>query len=73
MDWNVWLNTLENTLEQIDVKGRENHDYLVGCFIAIDKAREALAMEQQMKQNKGGEDDGRQADIGLNASYTDKE
>jgi len=57
MDWLSFLNAMENTLNEIEVKGKQNMDYLVGCFIAIDKAREIV-----IQQSQGGEENGEQAD-----------
>ena len=47
MDWLTFLNALENTLNQIEVKGKENLDCMYGCFIAIDKARQTVLAEQK--------------------------
>ena len=58
-----FLNKLENTLEEIEVKGRNNHDRLMGCFIAIDQLRQAL-----LNATKDGEENGRQTDIPTDGS-----
>ena len=61
MDIIQFLDTLANTLEQIEVKGRENHNRLMGCFIAIDQMKYAIS-------KKDGEGDGRQVDIPTDGS-----
>ena len=61
-----FLNTLENTLESIEVKGKHNIDAMAGCFMAIEQMRDsfcAMAQKELMKPN-GGEEVGRQSDIG---------
>ncbi len=56
MDILSFLNTLENTLCNLEVRGRDNIDRLMGCFIAIDNMKQAIL--------KDGEENGRQSDIG---------
>lgn len=58
-----FLNALENTLNELSITGRDNMDKLMGCFIAIDRLRESLRQPAESDTNKGGEMDGRQADI----------
>lgn len=42
MDMIGTLKAVENTLNQIEVKGRENMDRLLGCIIAVQKLQEKL-------------------------------
>ena len=56
MDILRFLDILENTLNSIDVKGRDNLNRMVGCLMAIDKMREAMRKEETAN--------GRQSDIG---------
>ena len=70
-----FLGTLENTLNEIEVKGKKNINYLGGCFRAIDELRKALNEQSPVTDNKqqsGGEEDGRQTDTGLTACDNDK-
>ena len=71
MSWLEFLNTLEETLNHIEVKGKVNIDYMNGCFYAIEQMRQSLfSLAQQEKQKeedkppeeklgKGGDEDGR--------------
>lgn len=47
MDWFVFLDTMENTLEQVEVHGKNNIDCMLGCFIAIQDARNYLIRMQR--------------------------
>ena len=72
------LDQLANSLEQIEIKGRDNIDIMLGCMIAIDKIKSVISEYMQptkeaVEKPKVGEDDGRQTDIGVNTSDTDKE
>ena len=58
MDFLQFLNTLENTLNQITVHGRPNIERMAGIFMAIDKQRSSIMESMQ----KDGEEDGRQVD-----------
>ena len=49
-----FLNTLLKSLNQIEVRGRQNLDVLLGCIMAIENAIEQLPKEE--------EDNGRQTD-----------
>lgn len=60
MDIINFLNMLENTLSDISVKGKDNVDKLMGCFIAIDRTRAQLIKES--------EENGRQVDNGTESS-----
>ena len=73
MDWMAFLTALENTLNEIEVKGKQNNDHLMGCFIAIDRAKEFLMQQPPVEKDEGGEDNGRQTDIGFNDSNANKE
>lgn len=73
MDILGFLNRMEFTLNDIEVKGRDNLDKLYACMLAIDQMRQEIAMsanaENNTAPNKDGEEqDGRQADIGAPAS-----
>ena len=67
-----FLNTLESTLNTIEVKGKDNLNSLFSCLMAIDEYRNTLKsqIEEQMKQEveqkpeDGGDEVGRQSDIG---------
>lgn len=59
-----FLNTLENTLNELEVKGKKNINYLYGCFVAIEDARKSILSVPE----DGGEVDGRQTDIGTDGS-----
>lgn len=56
MDIIQFLDTLELTLEEIEVHGKSNMIKMLGCMQAIDKMRTQMA--------HGGEMNGRQTDIG---------
>ena len=71
MDILKFLNTLENTLENITVNGRKNLDRLMGCFIAIDEMRSAIMSEQNANNQEDGDEDGRQVDNGAYGSDND--
>lgn len=71
MDFLGFLNRMEITLNDIEVKGRDNIDKLYACMLAIDQMRQAIAMSanDNTAPNKDGEEqDGRQADISAPAS-----
>lgn len=65
MEFITFLNVLDNTLDNIEVHGRENVDRMAGIFRAIDNMRYQLTSE--------GEDDGRQVDIGTDSSNDSKQ
>jgi len=73
------LDQLANSLEQIEIKGRDNIDIMLGCMIAIDKIKSVISEYMQPtketveKPEVGEDEDGRQTDIGINTSNTDKE
>lgn len=58
MDYLQFLNTLENTLERMSVRGRDDAERIVGIFNAIDQQRQMIISSM----NKGGEESGRQVD-----------
>ena len=72
MDFLDFLNGLERTLEEIEVKGRQNHDYLMGCFLMIDKAKDSYLAMQRQSQIEDGENNGRQTNIGTDTSDSNK-
>lgn len=63
------FDTFENTLDQIEVKGRENHDRILGCMSAIGQMR-SIVLANIEKTNKEGVEakDGRPGDIGTDSS-----
>ena len=65
----VFLNKLENTLNDIDVKGKENISKLMGCFLAIEELRQAI-----LSTKDGEKEDGGQVNTGTDTSSdsTDK-
>ena len=65
MDFLTFLNLLENTIENIDVHGRENVSRIAGIYQAIDNMRYQLTSKE--------EDDGRQVDIGTDSSNDSKQ
>ena len=87
MDIISFLTMLENTLNQIDVKGQENLDRLLGCIIQTRNVKAALMgnqgeittgempTEEMPTENvstpEGGEVDGGQSDITTDASNGD--
>ena len=73
MNFLQFLATLENTLEQISVRGKEDIDRMEGIFFAITKMRKEIILEMGKEENpnkqepQGGEVDGRQSDIGVDS------
>lgn len=73
------LDQLANSLGQIEIKGRDNIDIMLGCMIAIDRIKSVISEYMQPtkeaveKPEVGEDEDGRQTDIGINTSDTDKE
>ena len=61
MDFLQFLNTLENTLEQISIRGRDDADRMTGIFMAIDNQRAMILASMK----KGGDESGRQNDTGI--------
>ena len=49
------LDTFENTLDLIEVKGRENHDRVLGCMGAIDKMRSIILANIEKSSKEGVE------------------
>ena len=74
MDFLDFLNGLERTLNQIEIKGKQNMDYMLGCFVNIDKARESYInlIKSKNQPIEDGEKDGRQTDIGTDSSDSNK-
>ena len=74
MSFFQFLDALENTLDSIEVKGKENVERLLGCLNAIDDMRNSLyrSMEQEVAKKtepvNGGDEVGRQSDIGADTS-----
>ena len=68
MSFVEFLTTLENTLESINICGKDNIDRMNACFIAIDEMRNSIIqMAQKHKEEEtpvdtstgdGGEKDG---------------
>ena len=66
-----FLNTLEMTLNTIEVRGKENLEALYSSLMAIDEYRKSLAAQMKQQINEeirqpedGGDELGRQSDIG---------
>lgn len=59
MDFIQFLDTLELTLDEIEVHGKSNLIKMLGSMQAIDKMR--------IQIEEGGEVDGRQTDIGTDS------
>lgn len=62
------LDQLANSLGQIEIKGRENIDIMLGCMIAIDQIKAVFTefmqpTEEAVEKPEVGEEDGRQTDI----------
>lgn len=51
-----FLDTLEMTLNQIEVKGKNNIDYMLGCFVAIEKMKKALIAQQKSNETPVNEE-----------------
>ena len=68
IDFLNFLNRLEITLNDIEVKGYANQNKMVGCFVAITQ------MKQALMSMKDGEENGGQVDTGTNSGTdnTDK-
>lgn len=62
MDFLTFLNTMLNSLNTIEVRGKENIDTLYGCIVATESMRNSLislgTAEQKDEQPKGGDVDG---------------
>ena len=66
--------TFRNTLNGIEVKGRENIERLLGCMSAVDQM-EAITLEHinKLNEQKGVEPtDGRQSNIGTDTGNRGK-
>ena len=62
------FDTMQNTLELIETKGRDNHDRMLGCMSAIDQMRSiVLAYIDQSKKEGVEVKDGRPGDIGTDS------
>ena len=58
------FDTMQNTLELIETKGRDNHDRMLGCMSAVDQMRSiVLAYIDQSKKEGVEVKDGRPGDI----------
>lgn len=51
------LRNIRNTLNQIEVRGRENLDMLLGCILTIDNAVATDDQEKAQEEREGGVDD----------------
>ena len=45
IDMNEFLNTLLQSLNSIEVKGKNNIDILLGCILAVEKMQETMKDE----------------------------
>ena len=62
------FDTMQNTLELIETKGRDNHDRMLGCMSAIDQMRSiVLAYIDQSKKEGVEVKDGRPGNIGTDS------
>lgn len=62
------FDTMQNTLELIETKGRDNHDRMLGCMSAVDQMRSiVLAYIDQSKKEGVEVKDGRPGDIGTDS------
>ena len=62
------FDTMQNTLELIETKGRDNHDRMRGCMSAVDQMRSiVLAYIDQSKKEGVEVKDGRPGDIGTDS------
>ena len=60
--------TLQNTLDLVEVKGRDNHDRILGCMRAIDQMRSVVLMNIEKTNKEGVEvDNGRSGNIGTDS------
>ena len=62
--------TMENTLELISTRGRDDHDRMLGCMKAVDEMKSiVLAYIGQSESEKEGVEvnDGRPGDIGTDS------
>lgn len=64
MDYLQFLNTLENTLDNISVCGKENVLRMTSIYEAIDTNRTAILQSEKQMIKKDGEGNGRQSDNG---------
>ena len=67
-----FLDRLHNTLEEIEVHGKNNIESMYACMRAISEMKESIiqSMQAEMakKQPVGGDEVGRQSDIGAESS-----
>lgn len=62
------FDTMQNTLELIETKGRDNHDRMLGCMSAVDQMRSiVLAYIDQSKKEGVEVKDGRPGNIGTDS------
>lgn len=62
------LDTMRNTLELIEVKGRDNLDRMLGCLSATDQMQSIVLANIQKSDKEGVEvSDGRPGDIGTDS------
>ena len=62
------FDTMQNTLELIETKGRDNHDRMLGCMSAVDQMRSiVLAYIDQSKKEGVEVKDGRPGSIGTDS------
>ena len=69
MNFLQFLNTLENTLENISIRGRDDLERVGGICAAIDQMRHSILNPHK---KEGGEEDGRQSDIGTDSGNDSK-
>ena len=63
MDFLTFLNTMRNSLNQIEVKGKENLDTLFSCILATESMIDSIKNMANKEIDDGGElADGRRSD-----------
>lgn len=51
------LDSLIHTLNQVEVRGKENLDMLLGCIQTLEKLRDCVKVEKKKIVDGGAEDD----------------
>lgn len=62
------FDTMQNTLDLIETRGRENLDRLLGCMSAVDQMRSIVLAHIENTTKEGVEKNGRQVDIRTDTS-----
>ena len=78
MNFLEFLDTLQNTLDEIEVRGRKNIDAMSASMNAIEAMKNSIIASFQQEIAKptetvdGGDEVGRQGDIGTESGREDK-